>query len=210
MAGKCLFALVLVLAVASASAQSALPVAQVWTGSWAASQQLPEPQNSLAPDDLCDATLRQIVHLSAGGSAIRLHLSNAFGTQTLHLASVHVARPVSAASAKIDPASDRAVTFSGRPDVIIPAGADYLSDPVAFPVPPLSDLAVNTIAKSMSGGDAKTALKVLQSMGVLERAKPGSTDPAEIKRLQDLEARRAKTAAKKAEGEVYLAELTTI
>ena len=74
----------------------------------------------------------------------------------------------------------------------------------------LSDLAVNTIAKSMSGGDAKTALKVLQSMGVLERAKPGSTDPAEIKRLQDLEARRAKTAAKKAEGEVYLAELTTI
>jgi lysophospholipase L1-like esterase len=143
MAGKCLFALVLVLAVASASAQSALPVAQVWTGSWAASQQLPEPQNSLAPDDLCDATLRQIVHLSAGGSAIRLHLSNAFGTQTLHLASVHVARPVSAASAKIDPASDRAVTFSGRPDVIIPAGADYLSDPVAFPVPPLSDLAVS-------------------------------------------------------------------
>jgi len=143
MAGKCLFALVLVLAVASASAQSALPVAQVWTGSWAASQQLPEPQNSLAPDDLCDATLRQIVHLSAGGSAIRLHLSNAFGTQTLHLASVHVARPVSAASAKIDPASDRAVTFSCRPDVIIPAGADYLSDPVAFPVPPLSDLAVS-------------------------------------------------------------------
>jgi lysophospholipase L1-like esterase len=104
---------------------------------------MPEPQNSLAPDDLRDATSRQIVHLSVGGAAIRIHLSNAFGTQPLHLAAVHVARPVSAASAKIDPASDRAVTFSGARDVVIPAGAEYLSDPVAFAVSPLSDLAVS-------------------------------------------------------------------
>jgi lysophospholipase L1-like esterase len=147
MLGTCLRTLVLVLATATASAQQVSPVAQVWTGawtgSWAASQQLPEPQNSLAPDDLRDATLRQIVHVSVGGAAIRIHLSNAFGTQPLHLASVHVARPISPASAKIDPTSDRAVTFSGSPDVIIPAGAEYLSDSVAYPVLPLSDLAVS-------------------------------------------------------------------
>ena len=147
MLGKSLGALVLVLATATASAQSSSPGAPAWTGawtgSWSASQQLPEPQNSLAPDDLRDATLRQIVHLSAGGAAIRIHLSNAFGTQPLHLASVHVARPVSAASAKIDPASDRVVTFSGNPDVIIPPGAEYISDPVVYPVLPLSDLAVS-------------------------------------------------------------------
>ena len=144
---KCLRALVLILATATASAQQASPSPQLWTGawtgSWAASQQLPEPQNSLAPDDLRDATLRQIVHLSVGGSAIRIHLSNAFGTQPLHLAAVHVARPVSPASLKIDPASDWTVTFSGSPDVIIPAGAEYLSDPLAYPVLPLSDLAVS-------------------------------------------------------------------
>ena len=144
---KCLRALVLILATATASAQQASPSPQLWTGawtgSWAASQQLPEPQNSLASDDLRDATLRQIVHLSVGGSAIRIHLSNAFGTQPLHLASVHVARPVSPASLKIDPASDRAVSFSGSPDVIIPAGAEYLSDPLTYPVLPLSDLSVS-------------------------------------------------------------------
>ena len=144
---KCLRAIVLILATATASAQQASPSPQLWTGawtgSWAASQQLPEPQNSLAPDDLRNATLRQIVHLSVGGSAIRIHLSNAFGTQPLHLAAVHVARPVSPASLKIDPASDRAVSFSGSPDVIIPAGAEYLSDPLAYPVLPLSDLAVS-------------------------------------------------------------------
>ena len=36
----------------------------------AAPQQISEPQNALAPDDLHDATLRQIVHLSVGGATL--------------------------------------------------------------------------------------------------------------------------------------------
>jgi lysophospholipase L1-like esterase len=114
-----------------------------WVGSWAASQQLPEPQNSLPPELLNDATLRQIVHLSVGGSALRIHLSNAFGPLPLHLTSVHVARPLSSAAAAIDPATDRPVSFSGHSDVIIPAGAEYISDTIEMPVAPLSDLAVS-------------------------------------------------------------------
>ena len=116
---------------------------QNWVGSWAASQQIPEPHNALAPDDLHDATLRQIVHLSVGGSTVRVHLSNALGTAPLHLTSVHIARPLSTSAAQIDPASDKALSFSGNPDVIVPAGAEYLSDPVEYPVKPLSDLAVS-------------------------------------------------------------------
>jgi len=114
-----------------------------WVGSWAASQQIPEPQNALPSDDLRDATLRQIVHLSAGGSTLRVHVSNAFGTSSLHLTSVHIARPVSSSAPGIDAATDKALTFSGKADVIIPAGAEYLSDPVENPVAPLSDLAVS-------------------------------------------------------------------
>jgi len=114
-----------------------------WIGSWAASQQIPEPQNSLSPDDLRDATLRQIVHLSAGGSAVRVHLSNAFGTAPLHLNSVHVARPISPSSPMIDAATDRALTFHGSPDVTIPAGAEFLSDPLEYPMAPGSDLAIS-------------------------------------------------------------------
>src|SRR5271165_3996887 len=72
-----------------------------WIGSWAAAQQMPEPQNSLPPADLNDATLRQIVHLSAGGSMLRVHLSNAFGFLPLTLTGVHIARPVSPSSAAI-------------------------------------------------------------------------------------------------------------
>ncbi len=118
------------------------PVPLSWVGSWASSQQIPEPNNALSPDDLRDATVRQIVHLSVGGKILRVHLSNAFGTMPLHIASVHIARPVSPSEAKIDIATDKPLAFSGRDDVIIPAGAEYISDPVAYPVAPLSDLAI--------------------------------------------------------------------
>ena len=81
-----------------------------WVGSWAASQQLPEPQNSVTPELLNDATLRQIVRLSAGGEALRVHISNAFGFLPLHLTSVHIARPLSPSAAKIDPITDKPLT----------------------------------------------------------------------------------------------------
>jgi lysophospholipase L1-like esterase len=115
---------------------------QPWVASWGASQQIPEPENELPPDDLHDATVRQIVHLSVGGSALRVHVSNAFGTEALRFTSVHIARPLSPASAAIDPASDRGLTFAGQAAVNIPPGAEFISDPVDYPVAPLSNLAV--------------------------------------------------------------------
>lgn len=114
-----------------------------WVDSWTSSQQLPEPQNSLPADDLRDATLRQVVHLSIGGTQLRLRLSNRFGPAPLHFASVHVARPASAASDAIIVSTDKALTFSSRPDVTVPAGAEYLSDPVEFPMTALSDLTIS-------------------------------------------------------------------
>jgi lysophospholipase L1-like esterase len=38
--------------------------------------------------------------------------------------------------------SDRALTFAGKPDVTIPPGAEFVSDPLEVPVAPLSDIAV--------------------------------------------------------------------
>src|SRR5581483_5896506 len=130
------------LAASNARAQRA--AAQIhWTGSWAASQQIPEPQNALAPEDLHDATLRQIVHLSIGGTQLRVHVSNAFGTAPLQITSVHIARPLSASAPTIDPASDQTLSFGGNAEVVIPEGANYISDPVAFAAAPLSNLAIS-------------------------------------------------------------------
>ncbi|HKQ87583.1 MAG TPA: SGNH/GDSL hydrolase family protein [Candidatus Acidoferrales bacterium] len=134
--------LVLIATAGTAPAQSLTQTAGIWTGTWAASQQIPEPQNSLPPEDLRDATVRQIFHLSIGGKMVRVRLSNTFGTKPLHFTSVHIARPLSLSSPQIDPATDKAVTFSGSSDVIVPAGADYVSDPISYSVAALSSLAV--------------------------------------------------------------------
>jgi len=115
---------------------------QLWVATWGSSQQIPEAQNMLAPDDMRDATLRQIVHISVGGAALRVHFSNAFGMDALHITSAHIARPISPSSPAIDPATDRPLTFSGSPGVIIPPGAEFVSDPLPFPAAPLSDLAI--------------------------------------------------------------------
>ena len=113
-----------------------------WVGSWSSSQQIPEPQNALPQSDLTNATLRQIVHLSIGGNRLRVHLSNAFGTGSLHLTSVHIAIPVSPSLSSIEAKSDRALSFAGQPDVTIPPGTEYLSDPIEYTSSAGSDLAI--------------------------------------------------------------------
>ena len=74
---------------------------------------------------------------------MRVHISNAFGTAPLRLTSVHIARPVSTSSPAINPASDKALAFHGNGDVTVPAGAEFISDPLDYPSAPLSDLAIS-------------------------------------------------------------------
>jgi hypothetical protein len=112
-----------------------------WVGSWASSQMLAEQDNALDPSYVQDVTLRQVIRASLGGDSLRLRLSNRFGTTPLHLTEVHVAQPAAVDSGRIVAGTDKALTFGGAPDVWISAGAEYLSDPIDFPVAPLSSLA---------------------------------------------------------------------
>lgn len=129
--------------VASRAAAGTGASSKHWVVSWGASQQLVEPENTLPTNDLHDATLRQIVHLSMGGAEIRLRLSNRFGETPLHVMAAHVARAAAADADTIVPATDEAVTFSGHRDFIVPAHADYISDPLSFPASALSNIAVS-------------------------------------------------------------------
>jgi lysophospholipase L1-like esterase len=113
-----------------------------WVASWASAQQTPEPQNALPAADLTDVTLRQTVPLSVGGRRLRVRLSNAFGHTPLQIDAAHVALAAAAGSPRIRPGSDRPLTFGGSPEAVIPAGAEYWSDPVDLPAPALADLAV--------------------------------------------------------------------
>ncbi|MFI9007523.1 SGNH/GDSL hydrolase family protein [Actinosynnema sp. NPDC053489] len=93
---------------------------------------------------LADATLRQTARATVGGERLRLRFSNAFGGAPLPLTSVTVARPVGgrAGVAAVEPGSVRPVTFRGRAGVVVPVGAQVVSDPVEFPVRPEENLAV--------------------------------------------------------------------
>ena len=116
-----------------------------WVASWSTSAMAPEPQNNqpgIDPAKLTDVTIRNVIHLSAGGPSVRIHLSNAFGTRALTVDNIHLARATSSASSAIDSASDRTVTFAGQPSVTIPDGAEMISDPIPLPVAALADLAV--------------------------------------------------------------------
>ena len=87
-------------------------------------------------------TVRQIVRTSIGGDQVRVRLANTFGDVPLVIGAARLALRDS--DERIDPASDRVLTFSGSPSITIPPGALVVSDPVALTVPALSELAVST------------------------------------------------------------------
>lgn len=93
---------------------------------------------------LNNQTVRMIVRNSMGGSRLRVRISNAVGGRAVSLGAAHIAlRAKSPDGSAILPASDRALTFSGRPSATIYAGEVLVSDPVNLTVPALADLAVS-------------------------------------------------------------------
>lgn len=114
-----------------------------WVSSWSSAQLLVDRPNALPEAAQTDATLRQLVRLSIGGTRIRIRISNAFGKTPLEIADADIALAASPASSDIVPASDRRLKFSGQRSVFIPAGAEYFSDPVSLKVPPLGTLAIS-------------------------------------------------------------------
>jgi hypothetical protein len=119
-------------------ASAAAPVDH-WVGTWAAAPFAQSNEKLMLGNT--DITLRQIVHVSRGGSRVRIVLTNEFGTDPLTISAAHVALSVGGAEIKL--ASASALTFSGHNSITIPAGAMAISDPVDLKLPPLSDLAVS-------------------------------------------------------------------
>jgi lysophospholipase L1-like esterase len=124
-----LAATALVFGVTTASAQG-------WVGTWATA---PVGNDNHREVGVEDETLRQIVHVSLGGTTFRLRISNEFGTEPLRIGAASAG--LSAKGGVVGAA--KAVTFDGGPSITIPPGAYVLSDSVALAVPALSDMAVD-------------------------------------------------------------------
>lgn len=113
------------------------PAEARWITSWAAS---PIPPGPKAPS-FSNQTLRQRVRLSAGGDALRVRFTNAFGASPLPIGAARVVL-LDAAGNEIA-ASRRVLTFGGAPNATIARGAPLLSDPVKLSVPPLARMAIS-------------------------------------------------------------------
>ena len=116
-----------------------------WVGTWGCGPQLTEVAN-LPPAPLSNSTLRQFVHTTVGGKYLRVRFSNAYGTNTVVMNSVHIALADGTGSAVdgvINPATDTPLAFRGAPSVTIPPGVVVVSDPVAFDLPTLTNLAIS-------------------------------------------------------------------
>jgi lysophospholipase L1-like esterase len=118
------------------------PAQAKWVASWGSAQLKAEGDTALPDAALTDATLRQIVRLSLGARSLRVRISNAFGTEPLVIGAAHVARSDGSITARLA-GPGAPLLFDGKPAVTIPAGAEYLSDPVALDVPALSSLAIS-------------------------------------------------------------------
>jgi lysophospholipase L1-like esterase len=133
-----------------------------WVVTWGAS---PSPQ--LGTEDAMRAagllfsnqTLRQIVHVSIGGEAVRIRMSNIGGATPVEIGSLHVAIRAKGSGVRAD--SDRVVTFSGQGSLSLPPDAVVASDPISLVVPAGADLAVSLYlpAKAAAAGIHYSALQ---------------------------------------------------
>jgi lysophospholipase L1-like esterase len=134
-------------ALATASPAAAQTASPHWIGTWAAS---PQPDSKTT---LNDQTVRDIVHVSAGGRQVSVRLTNAFGanpaplgdafadTYTLNVAKATIGLATKGSAAISG--SSQTLTFGGDTAVEIPPGGEVWSDPVKVRVRAEHDLAIS-------------------------------------------------------------------
>ncbi|HLI96328.1 MAG TPA: SGNH/GDSL hydrolase family protein [Candidatus Baltobacteraceae bacterium] len=108
-----------------------------WIGTWASSPVQAGEDVSFQGD-----TLREIVHVSIGGSSVRVRFTNRFGNSPLVISDATIAVE-SGGTASALAGSLHDLTFMGASSVTIPPNADVYSDAATLQVPPKSNLLVS-------------------------------------------------------------------
>ncbi|MFS0637693.1 SGNH/GDSL hydrolase family protein [Mesobacillus foraminis] len=124
-----------------------------WIGAWSASQtaawETVDWDGGTSRKGFANQTIRMVIHPNASGSAVRIRLSNQFGTKPVTFGKVTVGATKKGAEAV--PGSVKPLTFAGKQSVTIPKGEEVFSDPVPFEVHDGSDLTVSLYIHGESG-----------------------------------------------------------
>ncbi len=127
------------IAFVSAACLTASSAAQKsWSGTWAAA---PSAVTVESGSIAGETTLREIVHMSRGGTAVRVTITNELGVDPLRISEAHLA--LRAQGSDLTPGSDRPLLFGGRPSIVIPPGAVAVTDGTSANLPALADVALS-------------------------------------------------------------------
>jgi lysophospholipase L1-like esterase len=122
-----------------------------WNATWAASPHA--PTEFLGPNwgmtGFDNHTVRQVVRISDGGAAVRIRLSNAYGTSPLVVTGATVAR--TAQGAAVRPDTVRHLSFRGHRSVTVPVGGEVVGDLALLPVAALGQVTVTLYLAGPTG-----------------------------------------------------------
>ncbi len=126
---------------------------KTWSASWATAV---AGGNSGGPTNTGfeNQTIRNIVHTTVGGSAVRVRLSNMYGEKDIQIGRATIARPDETTPddlSDIDPSTLRELTFGGSTSATMNQGAELISDPIDFPIGDQQDLVVSVYYPVLTG-----------------------------------------------------------
>lgn len=98
-----------------------------------------------------NVTVRQTVLTSAGGNAVRVHLTNRFGTQPLVIGKATIAPRHKPFNADLFPGNVGQLTFGGKQGVTIAPGEEVTSDPLPMTIMASQLLAVDLFLPEATG-----------------------------------------------------------
>jgi lysophospholipase L1-like esterase len=153
-----------------------------------------------------DATFREIVHVSTGGVAVRVVLTNEFGLEPLTIGAAGVA--ISTGDSSIDAYAAKILSFGGQASVTLPAGTMAVSDPISMEVPALANLAVSLFVPAQLMSQSTVHSFALQTNYIATGNVAGAktlTDPVEISSWNFLKGIEVVTAGDGASGAAIVA-----
>ena len=110
-----------------------------WIGTWAAAAEFTGP-GDMPASSLSNRSLREVIHVSIGGSELRLKISNEFSKEPVDIRSMYIADALE--GWEIQTKTARYVTFNGKRNVTVEPGKALYSDVIKYPLKPLQRLTV--------------------------------------------------------------------
>ena len=121
------------------SAQQKNSPTSVWEATWATAIEFTGPSDMPA-SSLSNRAIRQIIHVSKGGTQLQLKLSNVHSKEPVDIKSVFIADAKEASD--IDAKTAKYVTFNGKRNITIEPGKDITSDVIGYNLKPLQLLSI--------------------------------------------------------------------